>query len=489
MLCTLVRWGRQHEKRAIMIPLLASFFLTVGAAVDVDAPRVWVEIAVSDVDFVRSELEAEGFDVAGVDRARNRVGIIVAQGEVGALEARGFDVEIRERSRPFRSIEAERRGTGLAPDAGYRDVEEIEADLLTLADTYPNLAVRVDLNAAYGTPLTEEGRRIYGLKLSDNPTLDEDEPAIAFIGLHHARELNSIEASFDTAEQLLLSYDSDPQVQAWLKHFEIWIIPSVNPDGLAYVWDVDAFWRKNRRDNGGGAFGVDLNRNYPFQWGECGNVSSSPFSEVYRGAAPLSEPEAQTMAAFVDSENVFAMLTYHSYGQDLLYPYTCATLAESGKIYAGRDRYGSVAGYGSRLASATGEDFEHFYNSHNTVAYLIEMGTSFQPPIEETYTEIESHIRDGWRFFLGAIIGAPVLAGHVIDAVTLAPLVADVSVSELNFQEGERIHSESVFGRYHVILPPGTYTVTWSVEGYAPVTRSIDVFKGWQLEDVALSPL
>lgn len=38
--------------------------------------------------------------------------------------------------------------------------------------------------------------------------------------------------------------------------------------------------------------GIDLNRNFNFQWGCCGGSSSSACSLTYRGAAPLSEPES-----------------------------------------------------------------------------------------------------------------------------------------------------------------------------------------------------
>ena len=65
-------------------------------------------------------------------------------------------------------------------------------------------------------------------------------------------------------------------------------IPMVNPDGAEYdlkgrsLLDVE----KNTRGNKDGSRGVDLNRNYGFQWG-TGGSSKRPSSDVYMGPEPL----------------------------------------------------------------------------------------------------------------------------------------------------------------------------------------------------------
>lgn len=65
------------------------------------------------------------------------------------------------------------------------------------------------------------------------------------------------------------------------ERLQIVVCPCINPDGYTYTHHRQRLWRKNRRENGLGSFGVDLNRNFPIHWGETGS-SSLPFSEIYQ---------------------------------------------------------------------------------------------------------------------------------------------------------------------------------------------------------------
>jgi hypothetical protein len=102
----------------------------------------------------------------------------------------------------------------------------------------------------------------------------------------------------------------------------VWIVPLVNPDGLEYSIHVYRYWRKNRRDNGDGSFGVDLNRNYDYEWG-CDNSGSSPTPEsaVYRGPAAFSERETAAVRDFFLRNDFQALVSYHSFSQVIYYPW------------------------------------------------------------------------------------------------------------------------------------------------------------------------
>jgi len=45
------------------------------------------------------------------------------------------------------------------------------------ASSFPAIVQMVDLTGKYGTPTTHGGRRIYAVRISDNVTEEEDEPA------------------------------------------------------------------------------------------------------------------------------------------------------------------------------------------------------------------------------------------------------------------------------------------------------------------------
>ncbi len=202
----------------------------------------------------------------------------------------------------------------------YHSYKELEADLQALERSFPGLAKVYTL----GTSL--EGRNIYALKISDYVSLDEDEPEVLFLGCHHAREWISVEVPYLLAKYLLENSAADPAVRRLVNESEIWIVPLVNPDGLEYTIHYYRYWRKNRRLNSDGTYGIDINRNYGYAWG-IDNSGSSPLpgSEIYRGPAPFSEPETRAIRDLFLQKSFRAMISYHSYSQVILYPWGYTT--------------------------------------------------------------------------------------------------------------------------------------------------------------------
>ena len=96
--------------------------------------------------------------------------------------------------------------------------------------------------------------------------------------LHHSREPQGMQSSLWFLLYMLEEYGNDPLATYLVNEREIYFVPCVNPDGYEYNRQIapggGGLWRKNRRDNGNST-GVDLNRNYPFQWG-FDNSGSSP---------------------------------------------------------------------------------------------------------------------------------------------------------------------------------------------------------------------
>ncbi|MEM1123593.1 MAG: M14 family zinc carboxypeptidase, partial [Bacteroidota bacterium] len=178
-----------------------------------------------------------------------------------------------------------------------------------------------------GDYLTQQGRPIFWLKIGNNPDIDEDKPAILYNSLHHAREPNSLAQLLFFMWHLLENYESDAEIKYLVDNVAMYFIPCVNPDGYVYNERTSpqggGLWRKNRSVNSqGDTVGVDLNRNYGFEWGldDVGS-SSNQLSEVYRGPSPFSEPETQALRDFCVKHQFKIALNYHSFSNLLIIPW------------------------------------------------------------------------------------------------------------------------------------------------------------------------
>jgi carboxypeptidase T len=268
-------------------------------------------ISVAERDFAAAGLGRKGLDL--LMRKDGRVYIVASPGEIAALAALGVGYDF-ETSRLLRTSSESLSAAG-GINGAYHSTLELETDLRILERDHPGLASVVEIGE------TLEKRKILAA--------NENEPAVLLTGCHHAREWISVEVPFLFGKYLLDNYDLDPQVRALVDASEIWIVPIVNPDGLEYSIHVYRYWRKNRRANADGTFGVDINRNYGYAWGIDNEGSSGyPGSDVYRGTGPFSEPETAAVRSLFAGVGIDfrALISFHSYGQYILYPwgYTAA---------------------------------------------------------------------------------------------------------------------------------------------------------------------
>jgi hypothetical protein len=205
---------------------------------------------------------------------------------------------------------------------GYLTLNEVMAELDSMRAKYPALITKRD---SIGT--TIEKRTIWAVKISKNPDVDENEPRPLYTALHHAREPESMMQMIYFMWYLLENYGTDEEVTGLVEHREMYFVPVVNPDGYAYNQQTfssgGGMWRKNRRKNPDSTtVGVDLNRNYGYQWGfNNAGSSSNGASETYRGVSGFSEPEAQAMRNFCIAKKFSVALNYHTYSNLLIYPW------------------------------------------------------------------------------------------------------------------------------------------------------------------------
>lgn len=208
-------------------------------------------------------------------------------------------------------------------DANYHDYAEMLAELQQAAADHPAIFQLFSLGQSY------EGREIWAGKISDNVTLDEDEPEVLFTHHQHAREHLTVEMALYTLQMLTDEYGVDPQITSLVDSREVWMVFDVNPDGGEYDHATGTYvsWRKNRQPNAGSSYvGTDLNRNWGYRWGCCGGSSGSTSSATYRGPSAFSAPETNVIRNFVDSrvingkQQITVAIDFHTYGELILWP-------------------------------------------------------------------------------------------------------------------------------------------------------------------------
>jgi carboxypeptidase T len=256
---------------------------------------------------------------------------------------------------------------------GFYTYAEMVQKLDSMRLLHPNL-----ISAKQDRGTTTEGRKIWSVKISDNPDVDESatEPVIYFDGLHHAREPQGMATLFYYMNWLLDNYGTNPEATYIVNNREIYFIPVVNPDGYYYNQTTNpnggGDWRKNRRNNGG-SYGVDLNRNYSYMWG-YDNLGSSnvPSSDTYRGPSAASEPEVQAVQNLANLVHPKLGISMHSVAGKTLNPYGYKDTVATYNIYS---EFASNFGSGTEYLYGTVYQMLAYFSNGTTRDYMHSIGT------------------------------------------------------------------------------------------------------------------
>jgi hypothetical protein len=293
--------------------LLVLFWLNSGSAKE-QYMQVRLYIS-SQAEYLQAK--KLNLDIAQV-KTGEYIDIVSDPEELNKLQNLGFKTEI------IHPDLEEFYGSRLNPNlsmGGYHTYDETVAALDSIHNEHPAITT-----AKVNIGTTIEGRIIWAMKISDNPDMDEEEPEAFYSGLIHAREPITIEILLYFMRHLSDNYGTDPEVTDIVNNRELWFVPIINPDGYVRNQTTNPYgggmWRKNRRNNGDGTYGIDLNRNFGYMWG-YDNEGSSPYtsSETYRGTGSFSEPETQALRDFINTHDFVTALNYHSYSNLLIYPW------------------------------------------------------------------------------------------------------------------------------------------------------------------------
>lgn len=322
----------------------------------------------------------------------------------------------------------------------FHSYDTLTAELMGLNASQSGL-VKLE---AIGTSV--ENRTIWALRLTNGTGPKNN---IFYMGLHESNEWMSLEVPIYLIHYFLANAKTNPRVQAILQRANLWFIPLVNPDGYEYSRVHDNLWRKNRRVNPDETFGVDINRNYGFQWG-VGNFGANTSDIEYRGPEPFSEPETVAVRDFALSNHPVLSLSYHTAGGWVLFPwsYTPQPSQNDGvfrgyalEMFASNGYRLLQEGRSNHVKSGNSDDW--LYHMFGTIAFTIELGPAFSSQdtlqIDSVLTsniepailgaELSLHLRDlscAPRELLCVptlsvvVLGIPLLAGSVYFGARIA---------------------------------------------------------------------
>ncbi len=438
----------------VLSMLVAAVVLTATAAepdrhivrIHPDTPEQLERLQDLELDFVS---EAPGF--------LGHADAVVTGDELEEIRQRGFHVEIVFPGDSTFEIPEE-----------YHTYEETYLVFDSLESLHPDILHQMTVGFTQW-----RGFPIYGVKISGNVAVEEDEPAVLYNSVIHAREPLGNEVIIYLAKYLCSRYDTSATVRRWVDSLEIWLIPVLNPDGYIYMFDsaqTSPWWRKNQRDNNNnGRFdydydGVDLNRNFNWRWTHGG--STTPSSWTYRGPEPNSESETRTLCSLALARKPVFGISYHSYGEIVYYPWSFqGQHTPDDDVYTTlANRLGQLTGYQPGRDGGTNMADDWLYARTGQLDFLLETGTVFIEPAHRILPICQENFH-GDTFLFNRVFYAGVW-GHVKCAVTDSPLVAEVQVLDRVDTILDPRTSDPRFGRFHRVLNPGCYAFRFSAPGY-----------------------
>jgi len=272
----------------------------------------------------------------------------------------------------------------------YKSYQEGCAFLEECVQKHPDLITVENIGTTW------EDRPILLATISLHVAYANLKPALLYTGTAHAREWIGHELAINFIDYLLNNYENNPEIIETLTYNTLYIVPCLNPDGFEYSRKHFSFWRKNRRNNGDGTFGVDLNRNFSVGYRKSTNTAGN----TYGGPHPFSEPETLAIKKFVDSHNnITIALDYHSQG-NVFFPAhkfnhesevegtdmntLCANMNYHINKVSGR-KYGINRGKPpTKLISGSGREY---YYEQGILAIVVEVGTRNIPDYIQNMSE------------------------------------------------------------------------------------------------------
>ncbi len=320
---------------------------------------------------------------------------------------------------------------------------------LTLVDSLVAQFPGIVSKQIYGETADPSHYQLYAVKISDNVNTDEPEPEISFDGCHHGDEIMGAEIIIQLMRELCTSYGTDPQITNLINNREIWIYPFINPYGRQNMTRYNSA-------------GVDVNRDWGYMWDGDGG-SPSPFSQV----------ESQSAMKWINDNQFVVSQSDHGGDETISYPwsYRATQAPDHDPIDFLAANYSSHSGYSPTLSyyqgfsgmyPINGSSKDYYYAIMGSVGWTLEVSYNKQPPssqIQQYYTWNRPSM-----LYLIDMAGKGI-KGLVTDAGNGGAVPAIIWASDASHNYWP-VYADPEVGDFHKFLLPGTYSLTFTANGY-----------------------
>lgn len=341
---------------------------------------------------------------------------------------------------------------------------QYDSIMLSFKNLYPSLC-RLD---TIGTSIN--GRQIMVLKISDNPVVDEVEPETFYSSSIHGDETGGFILMLRLADYLLKNYGTNTYVKNLVDNLEIWINPLANPDGTYRPGDYISSPTR------GNANGVDLNRNFP--------------DPEYPGV--LQQKENKDMIKFMRSHNFVLSANFHAGVEVVNYPWDRWERRHAddewfnliSRKYADTVHLHAPAAYMNFLENGVtnGWDWYYIFGGRQDFMTWELQGREVTIELDDTKLTPASNLNIlweyNWRSLLGYIENALYgIHGIVRDKQSGEPVPAKIFITGYD-KDSSHVYSDTLTGNFLRFLAPGTYTLSFSSQGYIDQNVSVVVEAG-----------
>jgi hypothetical protein len=312
-------------------------------------------------------------------------------------------------------------------------------------------------------------RELLIAKISDNVNVNENEPRFLYTSSIHGDETTGYVLTLRLIDYLLSNYGSDDRITDMVNGIEIWINPLANPDGTYFGGNNSV--NGARRYN---AMGVDMNRNYP-------DPAAGPHPDGYAW-----QVETVHFMDMADSYHFVSSVNFHGGTEVCNYPwdtwsrltadddwwvYVCREWADTVHLYAPSDylnefENGITNGYAWYRITGGRQDYMNYFQQCREFTMEIS-DIKLLPP---------SQLPDLWNYNYRSMLNyieecAFGIRGTVKDSLTSWPIKAEVKILSYE-QDSSWVYSTLPNGNYHRMIDEGTYSVSYTANGYFPEIKS-----------------